>query len=63
MRHGRGWRRGPVLEEQRAQDVTVDRDVPQRLRGHSRHEHCLAGEDPDLAQEAGRAVPDDLVAR
>ena len=51
-----------VLEQQRAQRVAVDRDVAQRLRDDRGQEDGLAGEEVHLAQEARRAVADDLAA-
>ena len=51
-----------VLEQQPAQDVTVDRDVPQRLRHDRGHEDGLPGEEVQLAEEARGAVTEDLVA-
>ena len=53
----------PVLEEQRPQHLALDRDVAQRLRDDRRQEHGLPGEQVQLAEEARRAVADDLVAR
>ena len=50
-----------VLEQQRAQLVAVDGDVPHRLRDHRRQVHGLAREEVHLAQEARRRVPHDLV--
>ena len=51
-----------VLEEQRAQDVAVDREVAQRLRHDRRQEDRLPGEEIQLAEEAAGAVTDDLVS-
>ena len=51
----------PVVEQQRAQGVAVDRDVAHRLRDDRRHEHRLARQQVQLAQKAGWAVADDLV--
>ena len=53
----------PVLEQPLAHHVAVDGDVAQRLGDHRRDEHGLAGEEVQLAEEAGRTVADDLVAR
>ena len=51
-----------VVEQECAQRVAVDRDVAQRL-GHDRgQEDGLPGEEVQLAEEAGGAVADDLVA-
>ena len=52
----------PVLEQQRPQRVAIDRDVAQRLRDDRRQEDGLPGEEVHLAEEARRAVADDLVA-
>ena len=52
----------PVLEQERAQGVALDRDVPQRLRHDRRHEDRLPGEQVHLAEEARRSVAQDLVA-
>ena len=51
-----------VLEQQRAQRVAVDGDVAQRLRDDRGQEDGLPGEQVQLAEEAGGAVADDLVA-
>ncbi len=52
-----------VLVEERAQRSALDRDIPQRL-GHERvDEDRLPREQVQLPEEAGRAVPDDLVPR
>ena len=53
----------PVLEQLRAHHVAIDGDVAQRPGHLRRDEHGLAGEEVQLAEEAGRAVADDLVAR
>ena len=50
-----------VLEQQRAEHVPVDCDVAQRLRRHHRPEDGLAGEEVQLAEEAGGAVADELL--
>ena len=50
-----------VVEEQRAEDIAIDRDVAHRLRDDRRQVDGLAREQIDLAEEAGRPVPDDLV--
>ena len=52
----------PVLEQQRPQHVAVDGDVAQRLRDDGGEEDGLPGEQVHLAEEAGGAVADDLVA-
>ena len=52
----------PVVEQQRAQRVAVDRDVAQRLRHDRGHEDGLPGEKVQLAEKARGAVADDLVA-
>ena len=50
-----------VLVEERAQRGALDRDVPQRL-GHERvDEDRLPRQEVQLAEEARRAVPDELV--
>src|SRR6201993_4340251 len=50
-----------VLEQEPAEDVTIDGDVPQRLRHDRGHEHGLPGKKVQLAEEARGAVMDDLV--
>ena len=52
---------GPSLEEQRPKRITVDRDIPQRLRDHRGQENGLPGEKVQLAEEARSAMTDDLV--
>ena len=52
----------PVLEQQRPQRVAIDGDVAQRLRDDRGQEDGLPGEEVHLAEEARRAVADDLVA-
>ena len=51
-----------VVEQERAQRVAVDCDVAQRLRHDRGQEDGLPGEEVQLAEEAGGAVADDLVA-
>jgi len=51
-----------VVEQERAQRVAVDRDVAERLRHDRGQEDRLPGEQVQLAEEAGGAVSDDLVA-
>src|SRR5207249_2071455 len=53
---------GTVLEQQRAQLFTVNCDVAQRLGDDRRQEDGLPGQEVHLTQEAGRAMPDDLMA-
>ena len=53
----------PVVEEERPQLITVDRDVAQGLRDNRGEEDGLARQQVHLAEEARGAVPDDLVAR
>jgi hypothetical protein len=52
----------PVLEEQLAQHFAIDRDVAHRLGDDRGEEDGLTGEQVHLAEEAGGAVADDLVA-
>ena len=52
-----------VLEQQRPQRVAVDGDVAHRLRDDRGQEHRLARQQVHLAEEARRAVADDLVCR
>jgi hypothetical protein len=50
----------PVLVEQEgAEGLALDRDVPQRLR-HDRRQEDLAGEQVHLAEEARLSVAQDL---
>src|SRR5262249_11889311 len=51
-----------VVEEQLLQVLAVDRDVAQRLGDDRGEEDGLPGEQVHLAEEAGGAVADDLVA-
>ncbi len=51
-----------VVEEERAKIVAIDRDIPHRLRDDRGQVDSLTGQEVDLAEEAGRSVPDDLVA-
>src|SRR6185437_4415660 len=51
-----------VVEEKRAQRLTVDGDVAQGRGGGSGHERGLSGQEVHLAEESGRAVTGDLVA-
>ena len=50
-----------VLVEQREQRAAFDRDVPQRLGHEGVDEDRLSGQQVQLAEEAGGAVPDELV--
>jgi hypothetical protein len=52
-----------VLEQERSERVSLDSDVPQRLRHDRRHEHRLTGEQIHLTEEPGRSVAHDLAAR
>ena len=52
-----------VFEEQPPQDFAVDGDVAHRLGHDGGEEDGLPGEQVHLAEEAGRTVADDLVAR
>jgi hypothetical protein len=49
-----------VLEHERSQLLTLDGDVAHRLRHHRRQEHGLSRQQVRLAEEAKRAVADDL---
>ena len=49
-----------VLEQERSQLLTLDGDVAQRLGHHGREENGLSREQIRLAEEAARAVADDL---
>ncbi|HSO99349.1 MAG TPA: hypothetical protein VLP43_10390 [Solirubrobacteraceae bacterium] len=51
----------PILVEQRPEPLAVDRDVAHRVRDHGGEVHGLAGEEIDLAKEAGGTVASDLV--
>ena len=51
-----------VVEQQQPQLVPIDGDVAHRLGDHGGHEHRLAGEQVQLAEEAGGTVADDLVS-
>ena len=51
-----------VVEQERAQRVAVDRDVAERLCHDRGQEDGLPREEVQLAEEAGGAVADDLVA-
>ena len=51
-----------VLVQERAQHLAGNGDVAQRLGDDRGDEHGLAGEQVELAEEAGRPVADDLVA-
>ena len=50
-----------VLVEEQTQRGSLDGDVPQRLDHERADEHRLPREEVQLAEEAGGAVPDDLV--
>ena len=52
----------PVLEQQRLQRFTLHGDVAHRPGHDGRQVDGLAGEQVRLAEESGRAVPDDLAA-
>ena len=51
-----------VLREERAQGCALHRDVAQRLRYQCADEDGLAQQEVQLAEEAGRTVPYELVA-
>ena len=50
-----------VLVEERAQRAALDRDVPQRLDHERVDEDRLPRQEVQLPEEAGGAVPDELV--
>ena len=50
-----------VVEQELAQDIALDGDIAERLRHDRGQEDGLAGEEVQFAEEARRAVPDDLV--
>ena len=52
-----------VVEQQQPQLVAIDSDVAHRLGDDGCHEHRLAGQQVQLAQEAGGAVAHDLAPR
>jgi hypothetical protein len=52
----------PVFVEERAQGAALDGDVAKRLGDESVDEDRLPGQEVQLAEEARRAVPDELVS-
>ena len=51
-----------VLEEERSERISLDGDVPQRLRHDRSDENRLTGEKAHLAEKAGREMAHDLDA-